>query len=237
MKNFIFISSLALILASCSPVNNTPLPTSSDDPELKVIADGLSEGDKKLLIGYLMRREMAKAFGGNELNDGVTTVGEALDAQRQFAKNLSDEEKRTEELRVEVEAKRKAVATKISKAVTIAFVDAEFVPSDFRSGRYEDFQRLTFAIKNISTKPIKAVKGEAVFIDTFGDEYVRVPMQSEDDISPGESKTVELGMEINKFMDEHKKVMQLDKNKKFRFVPDQIVFGDGTTLKAPDSVN
>jgi hypothetical protein len=88
-------------------------------------------------------------------------------------------------------------------------------------------------VHNGGTKAIKALKGEAVFIDTFGDVFVRVPMQFEESVAPGERKTIELGMEINKFMDDHKKIMQLDQTKRFRFEPEQIVYADGTTLKAP----
>lgn len=238
MKKAAYALLLGLALAACNPVNSEPLPKSADDPAMKAIVEKLSEDDKKLLLGYLMRREMAKAFGGAAgLNDGVVTVGDALEAQERWASNMSEEQQRAEALKAETESKRRAIADQISRVITVAFIDAAFVPSDYRSGRFDDFEQLTFAIQNVGSKPIKAVKGEAVFIDTFGDDFVRVPMQMEETLAPGEKKTIELGMEINKFMDEHKKVMQLDSSKKFRFVPEQIVFEDGTTVKAPASVS
>lgn len=229
---------LGVSLAACNAVAGEPLPKSVDDPAMKGIVEKLSDEDKKLLLGYLMRREMAKAFGGGEgLNDGVATVGDALDAQERWVSNMSEEEQRAEELKAETEAKRKVVAEQISKSITVAFIEARFIPSDFQSGQFDDFEELTFAIQNLGSKPIKAVKGDAVFIDTFGEEFVRVPMQIEESIAPREKKTVSLGMEINKFMDEHKKIMTLDSSKKFRFVPDQVVFEDGTTVKAPTPVS
>lgn len=238
MKKHLVVLLSSMLLVGCSAVKNEPLPKSADDPALKEIAEGLSDEDKRLLLAYLMRREFAKVMGnGSGLNDGVETVGDALEAQERWVENQSEEDRRAEELKAETEAKRQAVASQIAKVITVAFIDATFIPSDFQSGRFDDFEQLTFVVHNTGPKPIKAVKGEAVFIDTFGDDFVRVPMQIEETIAPSEKKTVELGMEINKFMEEHKKVMQLDKTKKFRFVPDQIVFEDGTTVKAPESVS
>lgn len=227
----------ALVLSACDSVAGEPLPTNADDPALEEIGKKLDNDEKQLLIGYLMRREVAKAFGGGSLPDGAKTVGEALEAQREWASNLSESQQKAEALKAEVQQKRKAVADEIAKTVTVAFINAEFVPSSYEAGRYDDYESLTFAVQNSATKPIKALKGEAVFIDTFGDEFVRVPMQFEEDIAPGEKKTIELGMEINKFMDDHKRVMQLDQSKRFRFEPEQIVFQDGSTVRAPERID
>jgi hypothetical protein len=228
--------SLALLLSACNSVNNQQLPSSADDPKLKEIGQQLNDEQKKLLFGYLMRREMAKAFGGAAMPDGAQTVGEALDAQRKWLSTMSETERRAEALKAEVQEKRTAIADQISRTVTVAFVGAQFLPSSFEAGRYDDYESFDFAVQNLGPKPIKALKGQAIFIDTFGDEYVRVPMQFEEGVAPGEKKSIQLGMEINKFMDEHKKIMSLDSSKKFRFEPDQIVFDDGSTIKAPEGV-
>lgn len=222
-----------LLLTGCDSASQLPLPASIEDPAMKEIGQKLDDDDKKLLAGYLMRREMAKAFGGTGLSDGVKTVGDALEAQRKWAENLSESQQKAEALKLEVEEKRKAVADEISKTVTVAFIDAKFIPSSFESGRYDDYEALTFAVQNSGPKAIKALKGQAVFVDAFGEVFARVPMQLEESIAPGEKRTVELGKEINKFMDEDKKIMQLDSSKKFRFEPEHIVFEDGSSVKAP----
>jgi hypothetical protein len=228
------ILSILIFLSACSGVKDDPLPQNSSDPALSKIVEKLGDEDKKLLAGYLIRREMAKTFGGGNLPDNAKTVGEALDAQREWVDNLSESERKAAELKAEVEQKRKVVAEQIAKTVTVAFLEAEFFPSSYESGRYSDYEALTFAVHNAGQKSIKALKGEAIFIDTFGDEFVRLPMQFEDVVKPGEKKTMELGKEINKFLDYDKKVMQLDNEKKFRFEPEQIVYEDGSTLRAPD---
>jgi hypothetical protein len=226
-----------LLLVACNSVANEPLPAAPNDPGFAKIGEKLNDEEKKLLAGYLIRREMAKSFGNQQLADGVTTIGGALDAQRKFIDSLTESQQKAEALKIEVEQKRKAVADQIAKTVTVAFVDAEFVPSSFEQGRYDDYEKLSFAVHNGGRKAIKALKGQAVFIDTFGDVFVTVPMQFEERVAAGEKKEIELGMEINKFMDEHKKVMSLDRTKKFRFEPDQIVYEDGSTLKAPASIS
>ena len=146
---------------------------------------------------------------------------------------MSDTEQKAEALKAEVEQKRKVIADEIAKTVTVAFLNAEFVPSSVESGRYEDQEKLTFAVQNSGKRAVKALKGQAVFIDTFGDVIIRLPMKSEDLIGPGEKKEINLGKDINKFMDDDKKVMGLDSSTKFRFEPEQIVYADGATLKAP----
>lgn len=228
------ILAFALVLSACNSAHKQPLPSSANDPALVEIGKNLDDEDKKLLVGYLMRREMAKAFGGGVLPDGAKTVGEAIAAQRKWAESLTESERKAAELKADIEQKRKIVADQIAKIVTIAFLSAEFTPSSPMSGRYEDFESLSFAVHNMGSKKIKALKGQAVWIDTFGEEFVRVPMQFEESVLPEEKKTIQLGMEINQFMDEHKKIMQLDGSKRFRFEPEQIVFDDGSALKAPD---
>lgn len=235
-KNFL-VGTLVILLGACTAVNNDPLPQSIDDPAMKEVVANLSDTDKKILAQYLMRRELSNAFGNGGLNDGVQTVGEALAAQKAWAKDRTESEKQATELKAEVAAERAAVSEQISKAITVAFVDTEFVPSNYRARRYDEFQSLTFAVENKTAKKIKAVKGEAVFLDTFGDEYVRVPMQIEEAIDSKERKTIELSMEINKFLDEHKKIMNLDKDYEFRFNADHIVFEDGSEIEAPDPVS
>lgn len=231
------VITLALLLGACDSVADERLPRSADDPKLAVIGKQLDDEEKKLLIGYLMRRELAKDFGGRALPDEAKTVGEALESQRDYVASMSESEQRAETLKADVQQKRKAVADEIGRTVTVAFVGANFVPSSFEAGRYDDYETFDFAVQNLGSKPIKALKGEAVFIDTFGDEFVRVPMQFEEAVAPGEKKSIQLGMEINKFMDEHKKIMELDTSKKFRFEPEQIVFMDESTVKAPEKID
>jgi len=226
-----------MLLSACNSVKNEPLPADVKDPSLAKVGEKLDDEEKKLLAGYLMRREMAKAFGGQQLADNATTVGEAMDSQRKWMANMTESQQKAEALKVEVEQKRKAVSDQIAKTVTVAFLGAHFLPSSFETGRYDDYENFSFAVHNSGQKAIKALKGRAVFIDTFGDVYTTVPMQFEETIQPGEKKEIELGMEINKFMDEHKKIMALDSTKKFRFEPEQIVYIDGSTLKAPEPVS
>jgi hypothetical protein len=235
MKKTVLAVALSLLLCACNSVKSEKLPASGDTAKLAEIGKGLSDDDKKLFAGYLMRREMAKAFGNTTLPDQATTVGEAITAQQKFADNLSESEKKAQALKLETEQKRKAVAEQISRTVTVAFIDAHLVPSNIDAGRFNSNESLTFAVQNSGAKAIKALKGQAVFIDTFGDEYVRVPMQFEQAVAPGARETVDLSYEINEFLDLDKKIMALDKEKRFRFEPEQIVFADGSTLRAPDA--
>lgn len=225
---------MALALVACNPVKSQPLPASDDAARMGEVAKGLGDDDRKLLIGYLMRREMAKAFGGRTMPDGANTIGAAIEAQRQWTAELTESQRKAEALKAEVEQKRKIVADQISRTLTVAYLDAAFQPSSFQEGRFDDQEKINFAFQNTGAKPIKAVKGEAIFVDTFGDEYLRLNLRAEDGLAPGERKTSAYTWDVNKFMDNGKKLMSLDGAKKFRFEPTQIVFADGSTIKAPD---
>lgn len=230
----LFVAVMALLISACNSVDSEVLPTSADDPRLAEIGKQLGDEDKKLLVGYLMRRELAKAFGGNAMPDGAQTVGDAITAQQKWLSNMSESEKRAETLKAETEQKRKVVAQQINQGVTVAFLGANFVPSSYESGQFDDSETFDFAVHNRGAKPIKALKGQAIFIDTFGEEFVKIPMQFEEAVAPSQKKNIQLSMEINKFMDEHKKIMTLDSSKRFRFEPEQIVYEDGSTLRAPE---
>lgn len=225
---------LAVALVACNSVKREPLPATGDAGRLGEIGKKLGDDDRKLLVGYLMRREMAKAFGGKLLPDEAKTVGEAIEAQRRWASDLTESQRKAEALKAEVEEKRRVVGEQISRTLTVAFVDAQYHPSSFETGQYQDAEAIDFALQNTGAKPIRAVKGEAVFTDTFGDPYLRLNLKAEDALAPGEKKTVSYVWDVNEFSDDGKKLRALDRDKKFRFEPSQIVFADGTTVRAPD---
>ncbi len=232
--NKLGVATMMLALAACSNVKDQPLPTKSNDPAFTEIGKKLDDGDKGLLMGYLARRAMATAFGSG-LKDDAKTVGGAIAAQKKWADNQIKAEAAATELKVDVEQKRHAVAEQISRAVTVAFIKASYNPAVPMSGDYDDYEKVDFAVKNTSLKSIKAVKGMAIFTDTFGDEYLSVPMRFEVAVAPGEQKIVKLAKVINKFLDRDKKLIALDDTKTFKFVPEQIVFSGGETIKAPDA--
>ena len=234
MRKTILVAA-ALLLAGCNSQLSKPLPKDLSDPQAAEIGKQLGDQDKRLFVAYLARRELAKTFG-TQLADNATTVGEAIEAQRKFEANQTEDEKRTAALKAETLQKRKAVADQINRTVTVALLTSKFLPSDAMRERFDDYEFFDFAVQNLGSQPIKGLKGYAVWTDTFGDEYAKVPMEFEETVGPGEKKTIELSKEINKFMDSDKKIMNLDDTKKFRFEPVQIVFADGSGVKAPEEV-
>lgn len=234
MINKLGLITVIFVLAACSNVKDQALPVKANDPAFAEIGKKLDDNDKRLLIGYLTRRAMATAFGSG-LRDEAKTVGAAISAQKEWADKQTKAEAAAAELKTDVELKRKAVAEQISRAVTIAFIKASYHPAVPMSGMYDDYAKLDFAVKNTSPKAIKAVKGMAIFTDTFGDVYLAVPMRFEEAVAPGEQKTIKLAKKINKFMDVDQKLIALDGTKTFKFVPEQIVFSGGETVKAPDA--
>jgi hypothetical protein len=79
------IATMALLVA-CENVRDRELPTLADAEKVAEIAKKLSNEERELLTGYMMRRAVASQPGGAGAGSfpATITVGDALQAQRAF---------------------------------------------------------------------------------------------------------------------------------------------------------
>ena len=185
----------------------------------------LSAEERELLAGYLVRRSLS-GDPGTEL-----TISEAIDNQRAFeAERISRE---TEEAALAEQA-RKAKEDRIAafrEKVTVALAGTTLLPENYSAGRYSPEFRMELAVANKSNKDIRGVKGTVVFRDLFDDEFLRIGLSMDERVAAGEQRTIGgYGLELNQFMDDHNKLAATKyEDLKFEFVPEAIVFADGTT--------
>lgn len=232
-KIFLPIAFSALILG-CSNPKDEVLPPNMTEADMTVLAENvksLSEEDKLLLTQYIIRSEMSKAFGGDGASTG-TTVGEAIDNQKQWNIKQEAEQQAKAERAAKLKAEKDAKTAEFEKAVAVTVFDKDFVEVDWQS-----FINLDVDIKNNSSKEIAGLKGTINFFDKFGD-LIRPFRFGDDtlDIPAGESYKGTLSWDYNQFMDEDSKFVNTSlESMKYNFEPEQILFKDGTKLDMPVS--
>ncbi|MGD9581544.1 MAG: hypothetical protein AB7V50_09235 [Vampirovibrionia bacterium] len=235
MKKFIVINMIlcALSITGCSSPKNIALPdnvTKLEEiaPKLK----NLKEDDKELLTKYLMRREIGKAFGNDSFQTPIT-VGEAIEKQKEFEKDMAKAEYEAEMLRQQELAEYEKIKKKFDENLTVALIGKEFTPSDYRKGIYQDTISIAIAFKNKGDKDIAGVKGETYFNDIFGDNIKTLSLSLDEEIKANDTLNYLGSINYNQFMPEDTKLANTEIDKiKFTFKPSVILFKDGTKLEA-----
>lgn len=191
----------------------------------------LSEDDKKLLIQYVMRHSMAKVFGGGEQYKPIT-IGQAIEEQKSFVSGHVTHDAEKDKLKAEVETERKAKIDEVNKTITVTYLGKKVMKDGYR-----DFIETKIAYQNNSQKDISGIKGRYVFKDVFGDTIIGIRSSMDRTIKAGD-KYVEngKGIDYNQFMDTHQRFRDTPDDKiQFEFVPEMIVFTDGSKLDIPSA--
>lgn len=243
MKKILGLILMSAILAACSNAKDTviPMDTAKWDTDLAPKVADLEQEDKELLAGYLARTKLSELFnkdGGSAIPIG-TTVGEAIESQRQFvAERKAREEKEAAEakaLKEKFEAESKATREKIMGAITVTLVSKQRVYQDFSAGRYSDQQRFIIGVENKSDKPIIGVAGEMDFYDVFDNEVGSVNFDISETIQPGATFKWNGLRDYNQFLDTHKALWNLEEGKyTTKFTPEAVLFADGSKLMMPE---
>lgn len=199
-------------------------------PELK----RLSEVDREKVAAYLMRAKMGEVFGGKGVPLG-TTIGQALDGQKKFEAEQVAKRAAEDALKKKIEQERTDAIDQLSKAVTVTLLAKREMPKNYDAGRYSDYQHFRIGVQNNSDKVVIGVSGEIKFIDVFDKEVGVVSFRISENIDLGKSATWTGGRDYNQFLDAHRAVWNLEDGKyTTKFVPEMIVFKDGTKLTVPE---
>jgi hypothetical protein len=231
-KVLVAVAVAAFTLAACSKPEDTVIPSDPKnwDTQLAPEVKKLNDGDKQLLTGYLMRIKMGEAFGGAPMPVG-TTVGQGIERQKDWLAKQEAQKAEQERLKKEVEAQRAAAAVELSKSVVLAFLSQRIVPKDIYAHRYSDEFLIDIAVQNASQKPIKGIKADLVFKNTFGETIYTSGLTIEQSIQPAAKSTWEGGHELNEFKDSDKKLMNLQEGSYTAEIrPTMVVFADGSSI-------
>lgn len=234
MKRLILAIAMSIVLVGCSNPKDEVIPAELNKTTMQEFAEkikGLSEEEKALLTAYIARSEISKAFGGGSAPAG-TTVAEAIENQKKWQEKLQEEEKIKAERAEKLKAEKDAKTTEFRKAVTVTVFDKSLIKGDWQS-----YINLDVDFKNNSGKNIDGIKGGFKFYNKFDDLIVYLTFTDDQiDLKAGQSVENELSWNFNEYMDEHIRFIDTDlKDMRYEFVPESIIFEDGTKLEMPAS--
>ncbi len=237
VKKLALVALFVLALYGCSDPHNKLLPqdiTTADQSTKNAIAK-LSDEERRLLAAYEMRHMMA---GIADKSAGVppgVTIGDAINEQRQWALEQAKREAEAAAIKAQIKKEHDNAVAKLRTTISGTLLQVKFIPSDFSVGRIEDQLAIKIAFTNKSGKSINGIKGVAIFTDMFGDVIMRSGLTTDDTIEDGKTSEWKGSIRYNQFEKSHVALRNADPDKiKFDFEPSMIVFGDGTSIKAPD---
>lgn len=223
-----------VMVAGCSKPSSTVIPSdiAAWDKELVPSVQKLPEADRQLAADYLMRAKLGEVFGGKGVPPG-TTLGTAVDQQRQWLAQQAAADAEAQALAERVKKERAALAEQINGAITVSLIEKAQRPKNYSEQRYSDEQIFRVAVQNKSQDELVGVAGELQFLDVFGKEVGAVSFTISERIKPGQVYNWVGSRDYNQFLAPHKALWNLEEGKyTTRFVPQGIVFADGRKLVA-----
>lgn len=231
---FVGLAATVLFVVGCSKPTATVIPSdvAAWDKDLAPAVQKLSEADRQLAAGYLMRAKMGEVFGGKGVPPG-TTLGDAVENQRQWVAQQAAAEAEARALAERVKQERAALAEQINTAITVSLVEKAQRFKDYSQQRYSDEQIFRVAVQNKSPDELVGVAGELKFLDVFGKEVGAVSFTISERIKPGQVYNWVGSRDYNQFIDSQKALWNLEEGKySTRFVPEGVVFANGRKLVA-----
>lgn len=225
------------MLSGCSKPTDAVIPSdmATWDKELAPHVQKLSEEQRKQLAGYLMRAKLGEVFGGKGVAPG-TTIGQALAEQKDWQASQAKKEAEEQALKAKLDSERKQALEALAKAVTVTLLGKRELPKSYDAGRYSEYQEFSIGVQNNADKDLAGVSGEIKFIDIFDKEVGAVNFRISEKVAPGKSVVWRGGRDYNQFVDKHRAVWNLEEGKyKTRFVPEMLVYADGSKLVVPSA--
>lgn len=237
MKKTTFLLALAMAaLLGCSQPRDTIIPSdpAAWEKELAPKIQALSAEDRQALAAYLVRAKLGEAFGGKAMPIGVT-VRQALEDQKAWAAQQLVKQAEEQALKEKLTRERAEAAQAMDKLVTVTLLEKREIPPDIHNGRYRPEQAFKIGVRNKSDKELIGVSGGLEFIDVFDKRVGIVNFGISERIKAGQDFIWSGSRDYNKYEDDEKAIWNLATGKyTTRFVPEKLVYADGTKLSAPE---
>jgi len=230
------LAATALLLGACNNAKSVVVPSdpSTWDEELAPKIKALSEEDKAIFGRYIVRVTLENALGGKPAIPPGVTVGKAIEDQKAYEADQEKAKAEAATAQAKAAALQAAAIAKLNQTASVTLASKTFRPSNAMAGRYSDVVAFTFAVNNKGAKPISGIKGRFRFEDQFGDLIKELNLSMDENIAANQTQLVSgYSMDVNQFMDDDVKLANTDFSKlKATFIPEMIVFADGTRLSA-----
>ena len=243
----LIIIALAFILSSCSSHKDTTLPRELEKIDsIKSSMEKLSVEERELLAGYIMRHTMGAKLGGlfggkqaSGIPEGMT-LGKAIEEQRKFKTDALLEEAKQNVLKENLAAAKEEQLKSMREAVKVELVSKKLRTNyGFGGVASDELLDISFVFKNNTPKEISGVKGEILVQDLFGDKLFVFRIANDSTIKSGHYSTWHDSLSTTRSFGNNKnyrKFADLPDNKyTLVWIPNMVIFSDGTKLATPSN--
>ena len=234
MKKIFMAICISLLLAACSDPKNVTISSAEDLQKNAEILQKLTDEEKKLLAGFILRKEMGKIFGESGGIAPNTKVGDAIEEQRKFEVERKKQEEEQKIAQQKAQAEKQGKIDAINNSVQVQFISKQ---TNLNNPKYtfDDKLQLDFKVVNKSQKIISGLKGNAYFYDKFGDQIMVTELKMDFNDIGGRLKSTEEYDYIVEILlgvfNGGDKVSEVPiEDIKYQFIPDTVLFEDGEKL-------
>jgi hypothetical protein len=234
-KITIFLFAAFITLSSCNNVidKKVSLETAKDD--IKEIKEKYKDEYTDADFETLSNKLAGNVFGA------FLTKGEDAAKGIKFEKTYKEyleeaKKERLEKEKLAAEAKKKEAEkiAKMNSASVVSIYGYNFHKADSNNFEFQDYHIFKYAVKNKSSKEIKAIKFHFNIYNSLGDELGKGYEMSltDDRIQPNSTFQNSMMFEANSYNSDDNRIASSNfEDLKFEIVVDKIVFSDGTTLE------
>lgn len=222
-------------LSSCNNVidKKVSLETAKDD--IKEIKEKYKDDYTEADFESLSNKLVGNVFGAF-LEKGEDAA-KGVKFEKTYKEYLDEAKKeRLEKEKLAVEAKKKETEkiAKMNAASVVSIYEYNFHKADSNNYEFQDYHIFKYAVKNKSSKEIKALKFHFNIYNSLGDEMGKGYEMSltNDRIQPNTTFQNSMMFDANSYSSDDNKLASSNfEDLKFEIIVDKIVFSDGTTLE------
>lgn len=209
------------VFVSCSSPLDKPYKKETLQEDMMLIKKKVSEEDFALLTGQIMLKTMSE----DEMLG--MTYGDLLEEGKKIQEELLKEEEEEKRLAEEARKEEEERVKRLEKTLSVNLVDKGYTEVN-----YSDYITMKFTFNNKSSKNIRAFSGKVVIYDLFDEEITSVGIAYDDPVPAKSKVNWDAQTDYNQFLDSDKKFKNKDlEDLKIKWVPEKIIFEDGTTSK------
>ena len=218
------------LLCACSDVKGQPVTMEDlDQTAVRVHQSRLSDKEKQQFDEIRARADNGDYDVTNK------TVGQMIADQAAFDADKKAQAEKEARVAAEARARHNAQVTALKNALTVALVDKGYHPADYANFEYESYVTMQLALRNNSSKSIRAVKGSLDFQTPLGDSIYESAFEDSDTIPPRHTETWAGSIKYNQFNDALTRFRNADlRNIRLNWQPKEILFTDGSRLRVSD---